>query len=93
MGSGGEGQWKVEVAADVIRSVDRSTEPDESFWSSEAVAELLDRLDAEGAVQAEVIRRAAELGGIIEREEIYEMAGYDESRRLSGFSSGRCCVR
>lgn len=76
----------LELTPEAIRSVDRRTDPDESVWSGRAVDELLDRLDAEGAVQADVIRRAAELGGIIDREDIYEMAGYDESRRLSGFS-------
>ncbi|MFE3997857.1 PIN-like domain-containing protein [Nocardioides sp. YIM B13467] len=76
----------LELTPEALRSVDRSTDIVESFWSSRAVDELLSRLDAEGAVQADVIRRAAELGGIIEREEIFEMAGYEENRRLSGFS-------
>lgn len=76
----------LELTAEALRSVDRSSDLDESFWSGGAVVELLDRLDAEGAIQAEVIRRAAELGGIIERETIYEIAGYEQSRRLSGFS-------
>jgi len=55
-------------------------------WSAEAVQELLRRLDAEGQVQADVIRTAAELGGMIDRETVYEICGYDDSRMLRGFT-------
>ncbi|MEV0726245.1 PIN-like domain-containing protein [Micromonospora purpureochromogenes] len=55
-------------------------------WTAEAVAELLRRLDAEGQVQADVIREAAALGGTIGREALYGICGYDDDRMLRGFT-------
>ncbi|MGW5079555.1 PIN-like domain-containing protein [Micromonospora echinospora] len=56
------------------------------LWTPEAVTELLRRLDAEGQVQADVIREAAALGGTIGREAIYGICGYDDERMLRGFT-------
>jgi hypothetical protein len=50
------------------------------------VAELLRRLDTEGREQADVIRTAAERGGIITRDEVFEIGGYEEDRMLRGFT-------
>ena len=72
-----------EAATDVARA-DR--EPRRAFWTRAAVAELLRRLDAEGREQADVIRAAAEHGGVITREEIYDIGGYAEERMLRGFT-------
>lgn len=55
-------------------------------WTDEAVGELLRRLDAEGQVQADVIREAAVLGGTISREILYGLCGYDDERMLRGFT-------
>jgi PIN like domain len=55
-------------------------------WTAEAVEELLRRLDAEGQVQADVIRTAAEMGGTIDRDTVYNVCGYDDSRMLRGFT-------
>jgi PIN like domain len=55
-------------------------------WTSEAVAEMLRRLDAEGQLQADVIREAAALGGTISREMVYAICGYDDERMLRGFT-------
>jgi PIN like domain len=55
-------------------------------WTAEAVVELLNRLDAEGQVQADVIREAAVLGGTISREILYQLCGYDDERMLRGFT-------
>ncbi|MFI5778845.1 PIN-like domain-containing protein [Nocardia sp. NPDC051570] len=72
-----------EAASDVVRGSIGSEAPQ---WNAEAVRELLRRLDAEGAVQAEVIRFAASQGGVIDREKVYEIAGYDSDRTLRGFT-------
>jgi hypothetical protein len=55
-------------------------------WTAEGVQELLRRLDAEGQVQADVIRMAAELGGTVDRDTVYRICGYDDSRMLRGFT-------
>jgi hypothetical protein len=55
-------------------------------WDTVAVEALLSRLRDEGAVQGEVIRYAALQGGFIERDMVYEIADYDESRQLKGFT-------
>lgn len=55
-------------------------------WTTEAVAELLRRLDQEGQVQSDVIREAAALGGTVSREIVYGLCGYDDDRMLRGFT-------
>ncbi|MCL9761636.1 PIN-like domain-containing protein [Frankia sp. AiPa1] len=55
-------------------------------WAAEAVAAVLDRLLEEAPVQAAVVRRAAELGGFISRDEVYQIGGYDQRRSLRGFT-------
>jgi hypothetical protein len=55
-------------------------------WVAEAVQELLRRLGAEGQPQAEVIRTAAELGGTVERDAVYDICGYDDTLMLRGFT-------
>jgi hypothetical protein len=55
-------------------------------WTREGVAELLTRLDAEGQVQADVIREAAALGGTISRKSVYGLCGYNDERMLRGFT-------
>lgn len=72
-----------EAATDVARA---EKETLRTQWSRGAVAELLRRLDAEGREQADVIRTAAEHGGIITRDEVFEIGGYEEDRMLRGFT-------
>jgi hypothetical protein len=43
-------------------------------------------LDAEGRVQAELIRAAARRGGVLTREEVYEIAGFPPDRTLRGLT-------
>jgi hypothetical protein len=57
------------------------------LWTTEAVTELLRRLDAERQLQADVIREAAALGGTISRQAVYDICGYDDERMLGGFHS------
>lgn len=72
-----------EAAADVARA---NSDGDGNEWTRHAVSELLRRLDQEGREQAEVIREAARLGGVIDRDAVYALAEYDEARMLRGFT-------
>ena len=72
-----------EATTDVARA-EKETRP--SLWNRQAVIELLRRLDAEGREQADVIRFAADRGGVITRDEVYQVCGYNEERMLRGFS-------
>lgn len=80
----------LDVAVNPASLEDASRERDElapvGAWTAEAVTELLRRLDAEGQVQADVIREAAALGGTISREILYGLCGYDDERMLRGFT-------
>jgi len=80
------GVLDVTVDDSVAADIERATSTPIPRWTAEAVEELLRRLDAEGAVQAAVIRRAAQLGGVIDREELFEVAGYEPDRMLRGFT-------
>jgi hypothetical protein len=72
-----------DAATDVARA---SSGQDVSRWTRAAVAALLDRLDRDSPVQADVIRFAAEHGGVIDRDEVYGIGGYREDRMLRGFT-------
>ncbi|MGL5811309.1 MAG: PIN-like domain-containing protein [Nocardioides sp.] len=69
-----------EIKTEVRRAADSEA------WSQSAVVELLSRLDAEGAIQAEVIRHAAANGGIIDRATVYSVGGFEPDRLLRGFT-------
>ncbi len=55
-------------------------------WSARTLGQLLERLDSEGPVQAEVIRLAADRDGFVSRDAVYELGNYDEDRTLRGFT-------
>lgn len=55
-------------------------------WTRDGIATLLERLEYEGPVQARVLRRAAESGGTLSRNDVYEIGEYDENRSLRGFT-------
>lgn len=78
----------VEVSPTSLEDAGREREDFEAVgrWSDIGVTELLRRLDAEGLPQADVIRRAALLGGTITREAVYAICGYDDDRMLRGFT-------
>lgn len=77
----------VAVSESAAKDVERATsERVEALWTRESVLELLKRLDSEGREQADVIRAAAAQGGVIERDELYDVAGYSVDRMLRGFT-------
>lgn len=73
-----------------LRTIYETTGPpeaDEPRWTAEGLAELLDRLDDEGPVQAEVIRAAArQPDGRLPRALVYELGAYEAGRTLRGFT-------
>ncbi|WP_367127087.1 PIN-like domain-containing protein [Saccharothrix sp. HUAS TT1] len=77
----------VTVRSESVSDVARVSESQETAdWSAAGAAELLRHLDFEERPQAEVIREAARRGGWIDREAIYEIAGFDDDRMLRGFT-------
>jgi hypothetical protein len=77
----------VSVSEEVALDVARATESDPvAQWNRRAVNELLRCLEAESWVQADIIRAAADQGGVIDREQVYQIAGYEEDRMLRGFT-------
>ena len=71
------------AAIDIERA---SSDETRGRWTRTAVQELLRRLDDEGREQSDVIRFAATQGGVVKREGVYAIAGYDEDRKLVGFT-------
>lgn len=70
-----------------VERVDRSLSREETGgWTQDAIQELLDRLSNERPVQAAAIRLAADNEGFVNRESIYELGEYDQSRMLRGFT-------
>lgn len=63
-------------------------EPDKQTptWTSEAAHELVARLRAEHWPHAEIIEFAASRGGVIGRDDVYEIAQYPADRMLRGFT-------
>lgn len=58
-----------------------------SGWTRTGLNELLDRLDQEQRIQADVIRAAAQQpNGLLPRELIYELGEYEDGRTLRGFT-------
>jgi hypothetical protein len=55
-------------------------------WSPAGVFALLEHLVDEGWDHAEVIRVAARNGGVVDRQTVYEICGYDDERMLRGFT-------
>lgn len=64
----------------------RDEKPTWAPWTTEAVTAVIAELDAQGHVQAEVIREAIGNGGKISRERVYELDNRDESQMLRGFT-------
>ena len=78
----------VMVSKESVDDVERVSRESQrlSQWPEAGVAALLERLQTEGRDQAEVIRVAALHGGTIDREEVYEICGYEDDRMLRGFT-------
>ncbi|NUT97643.1 MAG: DUF4935 domain-containing protein [Saccharothrix sp.] len=85
---------EVEVDQESSLDAERVTEDDHDdddtntgLWTLDAVAALLNRLDAEAPVQANALRLATpDRRGRVTREQVYELGGYDDDRMLRGFT-------
>ncbi len=80
----------VEIQEESLKDVERVDRivagVDTGGWTRAALDELLDRLDVEGPVQAAAIRRAAQHGGMVDRDEVYDLGDYEDTRTLRGFT-------
>lgn len=81
------GALKLQVRTESVDDAERvSRETSRPTWSSTGVFALLERLEAEGREHELVIREAARRGGRIDREDVYDVCGYDDDRLLRGFT-------
>jgi hypothetical protein len=82
------GALDVEVDEQSFADADRRSEEHEPQvpWTGEALEALLERLDNEAPVQARAIRLAAESGGRVSREQVYELGRFPDDRMLRGFT-------
>jgi hypothetical protein len=76
------------AAADRIEKLlsERTDPLTDGGWEIDSLCMLLDELQSQAPVQETAIRAAAESGGFISREDVYELAGYSEDRSLRGFT-------
>lgn len=74
----------IESVQDIERV--RDEEPERVPWTAEAARAVVRELDAQGNVQAEVIREAIRNGGRISRARVYELDNRDEGQMLRGFT-------
>ncbi|KAF4406183.1 MULTISPECIES: PIN-like domain-containing protein [Streptomyces] len=61
-------------------------EPAEGSWTAESLAAFMDELMVRYPSRVKAIVTAAANGGFVDRETVYERAGYNETRRLRGFT-------
>ncbi|MFJ8938622.1 PIN-like domain-containing protein [Streptomyces sp. NPDC102365] len=62
-------------------------EPSEDkAWTAESLAAFMDELMRRYPSRVKAIVAAAANGGFVDREAVYELASYDETRRLRGFT-------
>lgn len=81
----------IEVDRQSVADADRRSEEDAAPvpWTADALVALLTRLDDEAPVQAQAIRLAAQSGGRVTRDLVYEFGGFPEDRMLRGFTGRR----
>lgn len=78
----------VEVDQQSLADADRRREEAEASvpWTADALIALLTRLDDEAPVQGSAIRLAAQSGGRVTRDQVYELGGFPDDRMLRGFT-------
>jgi hypothetical protein len=86
------GALSVTVSEGAVEEVGRAsrakTGDDESKlgWTKATLERLLRRLSVVAPVQEATIRLAADQGGYISREQVYDLGDYDPQRQLKGFT-------
>ncbi|MFD2025767.1 hypothetical protein [Promicromonospora aerolata] len=80
----GAGEYILYDALELGDSID-GIEP-RNFWSEPTVRELIRRLNGRNPAVEKVFRYAAQHGGSISREEVYDVAGFAPDRRLIGLA-------
>ena len=85
---------EVTVREESVEDADRVekflSEPAETLpwggWNTPAITRLLAQLEIEAQVRATAIRTAAQQGGFVSREQVYQIGDYAEDRSLRGFT-------
>jgi hypothetical protein len=76
-----------DIAVAVLGNLSEPLALGEAQWTHSGLRELLDRLDDEHRVQADVIRAAAQQpNGRLPRALVYELGEYEDGRTLRGFT-------
>lgn len=74
----------------ILEVEDDEDDPDTivQIWTMELVVELVNRVIAKnGMAQAKAIKTAMDNGGVVQRAEVYALAGWDQEKRsLRGFT-------
>lgn len=78
----------IDTRTESVQDIERvKNEPTEATpWTPEAVHAVINELERQGHVQAFVIREAADHGGKITRERVYEIDGRSDEQMLRGFT-------
>lgn len=77
--------FDIDVQAESVEDVERIRD-EIGVWTQDAVTAVLEQLEREGQVQAQVIREAAANSGRITRQRVYEIDGRNDEQMLRGFT-------
>ncbi|THA79179.1 hypothetical protein E6R60_01250 [Streptomyces sp. A0642] len=69
-----------------LRGVDRDDDELEEGWSQQSLDAFIGQLVLRYPAHAKVIVAAAANGGFVDRETVYDLAGYPSDRQLKGFT-------
>lgn len=80
----------LEIEADTVFKIGRAEDTSETkaavSWTPDAFHYLLQKLQRQAPVQHDVMMEAISNGGFVSRDDVYDIAGYDEDRTLRGFT-------
>ncbi|MGW3744982.1 PIN-like domain-containing protein [Streptomyces sp. NPDC005146] len=69
-----------------LRGADRDDDELEEGWSQQSLDAFIEQLVARYPAHAKVIVAAAANGGFVDRDTVYDLAGYPPDRQLKGFT-------
>ncbi|MFI1960564.1 PIN-like domain-containing protein [Streptomyces althioticus] len=69
-----------------LGEVSTDEDSEDGAWTTESLSEFMDELMRRYPSRVKAIVAAAANGGFVDRETVYQLAGYDETRRLRGFT-------
>jgi predicted nucleic acid-binding protein len=81
-----KGVLGLEVSEGTFTAVSSVATAHDQRWSASNIDEFVDLLAIRRPELADVVQRAAELGGTIDRSTVYEICGFDSDRKLNRFT-------